>query len=250
MPRFSRKSLKSNYFHVVTQGIDKSYIFEKNKYKENYKEMLIEKLKMYKLNLLAYCIMDNHAHLLIHARRIEELSRYMQSVNTSFAIYYNKSNKRVGYVFRNRFKSEEVKTLGHLHRALIYIHLNPVAAGICRNPELYFYSSYNDYIKMRGIASSENIELLKFIPNNFCEEFKFIHTMRVKGLEYEKMNSKRVKEERIMEYIKENEIIDVIFQSEKIKKMINDLKKEKISFSQIATFLSLTPKRLKEIISE
>lgn len=250
MPRVSRKSLKSNYFHIITQGIEKRYIFEKENHKKTYKKLLLEKLELYDLSILAYCIMDNHAHILIHTKEIETLSKYMQSVNTSFAIYYNKSNKRVGYVFGNRFKSEEIKTLSHLHRTFIYIHLNPVAAGMCQYPYQYFYSSYNDYIKMKSIASADNIELLKFVPENFSKVFEFIHSIRVKGIEYEKIRTKRIKEERIEEYIKKNKIIDVIFQSEKIKKMIVDLKKEKISFSQIASFLNLTPKRLKEIISE
>lgn len=250
MPRVSRKSLKSNYFHVITQGIEKSYIFEEEKTKKIYKKMLLNKLKEYDLNLLSYCIMSNHAHMLIYTKKINQLSKYMQCVNTAFALYYNKSHKRVGYVFANRFKSEEIKELSHLHRAFVYIHLNPVSAGICNHPAKYQYSSYNDYIKRIGIASDKNINLLRLPIENFKSIFDFMHSIRVQGIEYKKIKSKKEKEARIEQYIRENQIIDIIFQSEKIRKMINDLEKEKISFSQIANYLSLSNKRLKEIISE
>ena len=85
--------------------------------------------------------MDNHAHMLIFSEKINELSKYMKSINTSFALYYNKSKARVGYAFRSRFLSEPIKSLAQLYRTLSYIHLNPVNARICRYPELYFFSS-------------------------------------------------------------------------------------------------------------
>jgi len=250
MPRVSRKSLKSNYFHVITQGIEKSYIFEKQKSKEVYKKMLLINLENHNLRLLSYCIMSNHAHLLVYTKKIEELSKYMQCVNTAFAIYYNKSHKRVGYVFANRFKSEEIKQISHLHRTLVYIHLNPVSAGMCDVPEEYQYSSYNDFINRRGIATKENIDLLQIPRENFKSFFDFMHSIRVQSVKHKKDKSRKESEARIERYIKEHQIIDIIFQSEKVRKMINELEKEKISFSQIATFLCVTNKRLKEIISE
>ena len=250
MPRVSRKSLKSNYFHVITQGIEKSYIFEKDKCKEIYIRMLLNKLKEYNLNLLSYCIMGNHAHMLVYTQKIEQLSKYMQCVNTAFALYYNKSHNRVGYVFANRFKSEEIKELSHLHRTLVYIHLNPVTAGICNKPEEYQYSSYGDFIRRIGIATNENLDLLRLPRENFKSFFEFMHSIRIQKIEYKKMMSLKEKEARIDEYIREHQIIDVIFQSKKVKKMISELEKEKISFSQIAKHLYLSTKRLKEIISE
>ena len=250
MPRVSRKSLKSNYFHVITQGIEKSYIFEKDKCKEIYIRMLLNKLKEHNLNLLSYCIMGNHAHMLVYTQKIEQLSKYMQCVNTAFALYYNKSHKRVGYVFANRFKSEEIKELSHLHRALVYIHLNPVTAGICNKPEEYQYSSYGDFIRRTGVAKNENLDLLRLPRENFKSFFEFMHSIRIQKIEYKKMMSLKEKEARIDEYIREHQIIDVIFQSEKVKEMISELEKEKISFSQIAKHLYLSTKRLKEIISE
>ncbi len=250
MPRISRRSLNSTYFHVIVQGIEKKYIFEKYKYKEKYKELLIKNLGKYNLRLLAYCIMDNHAHMLIFSEKISEMSMYMKSINISYAQYYNKINERVGYVFRNRYKSEPIKSQTQLYRTLSYIHLNPVAANICRFPELYYFSSYNDFYTNKGIIKKEELKLLNLDTDNYKELFKFIHYMHVEGFEFEEKRSDEEKEKIIANYIVENDITDIVFESYKIKKMINDLKKEKISFSTIARYLNISNNKLKQIISE
>lgn len=250
MPRMSRKSLNSNYFHVIVQGIEKSYIFNKYKFKERYKELLIKNLEKNNVKLLAYCIMDNHAHMLIYTEKIEELSEYMKSINTSFALFYNKINNRVGYVFRSRYKSESIKNEMHLYRALTYIHLNPVAAKMCSYPELYFFSSYKDFLNKNGIVGNKELELLKLDKEKYKKIFIFMHYLHVEGVEFEERHNNKLKEEIIQNYIKENNIKDIIFQSDKIKKMIIDLKDEKISFTQIAKYLKVSNKRLKQIISE
>lgn len=186
MSRVSRKSLSSKYFHVIVQGIEKKYIFQEYKTKEKYRKLLVEKMKEHSVKILAYCIMDNHAHMLIYTEKIEELSSFMKSVNTSFALFYNRINNRVGYVFRSRFLSESIKSEAQLERTLTYIHLNPVVAGMCRFPELYLFSSYNDFIKKRMFVDSKTLQLLYLDENNYIERFKFIHYMFIEGLEFEK----------------------------------------------------------------
>lgn len=247
MPRKSRKTFNSNYFHVIVQGIEKKYIFEEEKMKAKYVKKLIEKEKVANLKVMAYCIMDNHAHILIYVENIENLSKYMQCVNISFARYYNKTKNRVGYVFRNRFKSIPIINEKHLYNCLAYIHLNPVYAKMCAKPELYRFSSYNDYIKFKGFVNKETLDLLNYEKNSYLRNFKFLHYLYVDGEEYEE---KIAKEDIIQQYIDENGIKDIIFQSEKVKKMIIDLKKKRISFSEIAKFLGVSIKRLKEMIFE
>lgn len=250
MPRKSRESLKSKFFHVIIQGIEKKYIFETNKAKEKYKNTLLDKISEYNIKLLAYCIMDNHVHLLVHSENIQDLSKAMQRINISYAFFFNESKQRVGYVFRNRFESIPIENEKHLYTCLAYIHLNPVYANMCEKPHLYKYSSYNDFILKKGVVDNKTLLCLKYNPEKYIDEFKFIHYMRVNGEEYGEILSNKAKEERISEYIKEHDIKDIIFQSEKVKQMIDDLKKEKISFSRIARFLNVNNKRLKEIISE
>ena len=101
MPRFSRESIKTDYFHVITQGINKSYIFDKPEDIKLYIKIMYELLLEHNLKIIAYCIMNNHTHMLIHIDKIEELSRYMQRLNGKYALYYNKKYNKVGYVFRD-----------------------------------------------------------------------------------------------------------------------------------------------------
>lgn len=247
MPRVSRKTFKSEFFHIISQGIEKKYIFNQQRCKEKYKKEMLKNLSKYKVDLLSYCIMDNHVHLLIHTEKITELSLYMQSINTAFALYYNKTNKRVGYVFRDRFKSAPVKNIKQLYRTLAYIHLNPVKAKMCSMPELYKYSSYNDYIDKKGVFDEKKLHLLEMTKENYLKQFVFLHYMNVEGVEYEDVLTK-TKEERITEYINSHNIKDLIFESDKIEEMINSLEEENISFSNIAQYFNISSNRLKEII--
>ena len=76
LPRKSRKNLRGNFFHVMVQGVNKEYIFEENKYKERYIK-LIKNAKKYDIEIIAFCIMDNHAHLLIYTLDTKKLSEFM-----------------------------------------------------------------------------------------------------------------------------------------------------------------------------
>lgn len=99
MPRLARKNLRSNYLHIIVQGIDRKYIFNSDRLKKEYKSILKRNLNKTNINMLAYCIMDNHAHMLIYSEKIEEITKLMQRTNTSYVRLYN----RVGYVFRDRY---------------------------------------------------------------------------------------------------------------------------------------------------
>lgn len=249
MPRIPRESLNSQYFHVIVQGIEKKYIFKEKKEKNKYKRLLLDNLEASKIELLGYCIMNNHAHMLIYVDKIQTLSNYMQRINTAYSLYFNKKENRVGYLFRDRFRSVPIFTVGQLYRTLVYIHLNPVSAGICDNPEGYYYSSYNEYVNLKGIVTTKVLARMGFVEKNYVERFKFLHLFKQNGEEFEREDKAIGVASRIEEYIRKENIVDIIFQYDKVKKMIDELEKEKISFSRIAKYLGISKKRLQEIIS-
>ena len=180
MPRNSRQNLNSFYKHVMVQGIEKQYIFGEEKYIKKYKEIILEKLKESPVTILAYCIMHNHSHLLIHSETPQEISKFMHKVNTTYSMYYNKINNRVGYVFRNRFKSQEIFNQGQLYTCLRYIHNNPVKANITKTMLEYKYSSYNEFLSGKHqIINDKSIEILFGKTDNFIEKFEFIHNKRI-----------------------------------------------------------------------
>ena len=173
MPRVARKNIVASYIHVITQGIRKEYIFRKDTYKEKYIELVKEKFaEIEGINLLCYCIMDNHAHFLIFTEKICELSKVMAKINCSFGRYYNKEEDRVGYVFRNRYKSQVIKNQGHLNNTLVYIHRNPVKANMVADMGQYKYSSYND---MKYGKWDEKAILLLFQQKDYLDRFVNIH---------------------------------------------------------------------------
>ena len=175
MPRIARKNLESSYFHVITQGINREYIFSKNNLKEKYKNILKEKLAETNIKVLAYCIMDNHAHMLIYSEKIDEMKKMMQKINTKYAMIYNKVNNRVGYVFRDRYYTQTILTEQQLMKCVVYIHNNPIKANIVSRREEYAYSSYKEYVIKRDIITDESIKLLFGDTENYREIFDEMH---------------------------------------------------------------------------
>ena len=145
MPRYPRNTIQTSYLHVMTQGIERSYIFTKDEDIKYYIKIMYELREEYDIKIIAYCIMNNHAHILVKINSIDSLSKYMQRLNTKYGKYYNKKYNRVGFVFRNRYKSEGIYSEDHLYNCIKYIYDNPVKAGICINASEYAYSNYKKY---------------------------------------------------------------------------------------------------------
>lgn len=186
MPRRARRDNDSSFFHIIVQGIDKKYIFSSESYMKKYYELIIEKSLKHNINVLAYCLMGNHAHLLIYTTQISDMSNFMRDVNTEYGTYYNKNEKRVGYVFRDRFVSEPIQNIRYLYNCISYIHFNPVEANIVKYPHEYAYSSYNDYLNKNGIVTDEGLKLIFGSSNDYISMFNFIHFSTDEFLDYEK----------------------------------------------------------------
>ena len=176
--RVARKYLRTNYFHVMVQGINKSYIFEKAIDAKVYIRNMYKTKKKMGVKVLAYCIMSNHAHMLLRVENLHQLSEYMHDINTKYAMYYNKRYSRVGYVFRDRFKAEGIYKKDQLSKCIQYIYNNPVKAGICENPWEYKFSSY------------------KYIHDNSEAEYDFIDVEPKEKIDFEKELNKFLKENK------------------------------------------------------
>lgn len=175
LPRIPRNYYSSNFFHIIVQGIRKEYIFDKEKLIKKYKEIILANQIKYDVTIIAYCIMSNHAHMLLYCENIESMSAFMKSVNTSYALFYNKFLERVGYVFRDRFVSEPINTITYLLNCIAYIHNNPVKARMVTSVEKYPYSSYMDYIEKKGIATEKVINMVFEDSSNYTKTFIEIH---------------------------------------------------------------------------
>lgn len=174
MPRKGRYLLNGKLCHYIVQGINKEYIFEEKDDKNKYLSLLKKYYKKYKIDVICYCIMDNHTHLILYSDNINNISEFMRIVNSLYAMYYNKRRNRVGYVFRDRYKSVLILDRRQLLRCIKYIHMNPVKANIVKNESEYEYSSYKDYINNSGFLNQRILDFLFLKSQDYIEKFKEI----------------------------------------------------------------------------
>ena len=194
MPRFPRSYIQTSFFHVMTQGINKSYIFEKPEDIKYYIKIMSDLVKEQKINVVAYCIMNNHAHMLLKTEEIGELSKYMQRLNTTYGKYYNKKYNRVGYVFRDRYKAEGLYSEEHLYNCIKYIYDNPVKAGICAKAEEYAYSNYkriNKKLKEHYIFIDIDQDNEK-ISDDIIKKFLIENNIKLANLKKDKIKLKEL----------------------------------------------------------
>ncbi len=145
MPRFPRDKSDTGIYHIMVRGINKMSLFQEKYDKYKFLEIISNMKSQGEYSLYAYCIMDNHAHLLVK-EEVDPISRSMKRICVSYSYYYNKKHKRVGHVFQDRFKSEKIETDEYLLECIRYIHNNPVKASMVSEPKNHKYSSYNIYI--------------------------------------------------------------------------------------------------------
>ena len=143
MARQARKTANSDTYHVMCRGVSRHSIFEDAADYRCYRELLETQANGGPLILFAWCLMDNHVHLVAKAT-LPELSFAMKSINCSYAQYYNKRHERVGHLFQGRFKSEPIETDESLLQVIRYVHRNPLEAGITQTLD-YRWSSFKEY---------------------------------------------------------------------------------------------------------
>ena len=220
MPRKARNLLGNIICHHMVQGINKEYIFQKDEDKEKYLKLLKKYYKNFNVQIIAYCIMDNHVHFLLYSERIQNISNFMRQVNSEYAKYYNLKRDRVGYVFRNRFESVPIMKIGQLYTCIKYIHMNPVKSEIVVEEKDYRYSSYNDYLNKTGFINEKILRLVFNSSNNYLEIFN--------SIEYEKINTEKEKIDT------EKVLKEFLF---KERKRFKEIQKNKVLIQKFISYL-------------
>lgn len=177
IPRKARKDLEANFFHIIIQGVNKEYIFNEKENMQKFLKFMRKFEAKSKVIVIAYCIMNNHAHFLIYSEYFNEISFFMHRVSLNYAKYYNKEKNRCGVLFRNRYKAEPIDDIRYLANCIKYIHMNPVKAHIVDKCEDYMFSSYNDFMKNTGSTQS-NIMIELFGENyNYLKLFNSLKNL-------------------------------------------------------------------------
>ena len=199
MPRYARKKSKTGIYHVILRGVNKQLIFQDNEDRQ----IFTEKLKKYKFKIYAYCLMDNHVHIMLEEKN-EEIGTMIKKVSSSYVYYYNKKYERCGHLFQERYRSEVVEDDTYFCLLIKYIHQNPVKAKIVVNLGDYKWSSHEEYIKNSKIVDTKfylemlNKDIIK-AREKYKEQMEEIE--EIECLDYEVKNN-RITDKEAIEKIK------------------------------------------------
>ena len=156
MPRQAREKSQTGVYHVMVRGINRQDIFQDEEDKKVYLERLTRYKKECGFEIYAYCLMNNHVHLVIKEGK-DTLPEVMKKIGASYVYWYNWKYDRVGHLFQDRYKSEVVENDAYLLTVVRYVHQNPVKVG----RSIDEWTSYKDYL------DSSNLTDVTFIIDMF-----------------------------------------------------------------------------------
>jgi len=194
--------IENSYYHIYNRGVDKREIFTdkkdytvflgllrrylvppENENKLDSKNGIINKntikskvgprndikrpryrTDLYnKIQLISYCLMPNHFHLMIKQSTKEAIIDIMRALSNSYVIYFNKKYERTGPLFSGKYKAVLVEGESYLLHLTRYIHLNPIDLGYTRSDLVsYPYSSYADYLGKKNAEWLNPEEIISF----------------------------------------------------------------------------------------
>jgi putative transposase len=175
MPRMARQKDKQSIYHVMVRSIKEVDLFETEKDKIRYFKIIRKYKEKYQFKLYAFCLMDNHGHLMIDANGAD-ISKIMHSINFSYAQYFNREHNRHGHLFQERFKSKIVEQEDYLITLSAYIHRNAQdITGYGQHLDKYPFSSLGEYVNdtdQYGILDKEFLyNLLDLKKGNNLQEY-------------------------------------------------------------------------------
>jgi REP element-mobilizing transposase RayT len=163
------------YHHVVTRGNNKQRIFRTNADRAYFLLRLDQIAMKHGWEILAYCLMSNHYHLLV---RVDErgLARGMCELNGSYALYFNQTHRRINHLFGRRYWNEFLPDERRLLNVIRYIVQNPRRAGFDGPLEMHVWTSYRAAIGMAfafaRFARDHLLRLFGPTPETALDEFR------------------------------------------------------------------------------
>jgi REP element-mobilizing transposase RayT len=235
MARKARLKAGDAIFHIMCKSITEVDLFKDCEDKNKYLSLIKKYKTLYNVKIYGYCLMDNHAHLLIDANGAD-ISKVMHGINFSYAMYFNRKHKRQGPLFKDRFKSKIVDNDKYLKAVSLYIHNNPTDIGEFKDcPEAYAFSSLGIYIgKMRDAFSIVDYDfVMDFFGNNLkkarqnycncilgCTDDKWIEEIEFEDATTEYKSERKI----LLRNFKSDDIIEFIATRMGISKILLHMK--------------------------
>jgi REP-associated tyrosine transposase len=182
MARPIRLEFPNALYHVMSRGNGGESIFVDDTDRQQFLDLLAELITRYDAICYAYCLMDNHYHLLIETPK-GNLSQIMRGLNGRYTRFFNRTRQRMGHVFQGRYKAIIVQKDSYLLELSRYIILNPVRAGKVVAPENYSWSSYCATIGLQVCPdwlAADN--LLSFFENQRIEAIRLYKVYVSQGI--------------------------------------------------------------------
>ena len=148
MPRTERIVIPNVPYHVTQRGNHQIDVFYNPEDRAKYLEFLQLYTSRFELNILAYCLMTNHIHLVAIPRKPTSLSRTMQVTSVRHTKRINRTRGWSGNLWQQRYFSCALDNT-HLYNAIKYVEQNPIRAGIVGRAEDYLWSSASCHCGLR-----------------------------------------------------------------------------------------------------
>lgn len=183
--------IENGYYHIYNRGVEKRITFQDD---SDYK-VFLSLLKIYlepkkedtssettvfspkrplnnfngEIQLIAFCLMPNHFHLLVRQKSPKSIEVFMRSLSTKYSMYFNRKYERVGPLFQGAYKAVLIENDSQLLHLTRYIHLNPYKKE-SPLPESFqlknAYSSYGDYLGEKSTKWVDKEEILSFFKTS------------------------------------------------------------------------------------
>lgn len=152
MTRPLRIEFPGAVYHVTSRGDRREPIFEDDADRQAFVGIVALALNRFDACALAFCLMGNHYHLVLHTRQAN-LSALMRQINGVYTQAYNRRHAKVGHLFQGRFKAILVDRDAYLLEVCRYVDLNPVRAAIVADPAQWPWSSYRAHTGLTAAPS-------------------------------------------------------------------------------------------------
>jgi putative transposase len=136
-----REEVEDGIYHVYARGNAKQAVYLDQIDRQTYLRLLGVTVEKRRWRCLAYCLMENHVHLLVETPDAN-LAVGMQWLHGLYARMFNERHGRVGHLFQGRYGAVRITSDAQLWGALRYVGLNPVEAGLCGRPADWPWGSY------------------------------------------------------------------------------------------------------------
>ena len=180
MPRLARVVATGHPHHVIQRGNRRQKVFFGDKDKEEYLKILDLNARLFQVKVWAYCLMDNHVHLIVVPQNEKSLTKTIGLTHQLYTRLINFRQGWNGYLWQGRFKSV-VLDEKYLYSAVRYVENNPVRAGIVSRAEDYLWSSAKAHVNKENEGLLSWFYLLDEIRNwrNYLSEEDTKHMIEI-----------------------------------------------------------------------